>query len=64
MVNLIGNAPDTAALAALPGVHVHHYGKTPKPQRKIGHLTVTAPDRATLMQRLAPVQALVAQYAS
>jgi 5-(carboxyamino)imidazole ribonucleotide synthase len=62
MVNLIGAAPPTAALAALEGVHVHHYGKTPKPQRKIGHVTVTAPDRATLLQRLAPVQALVAAH--
>jgi 5-(carboxyamino)imidazole ribonucleotide synthase len=50
-------------LAALDGVHVHHYGKTPKPQRKIGHLTVTASTRDALMQRLQPVLALVAQHA-
>lgn len=64
MVNLIGSAPDTAALAALDGVHVHSYGKTPKPQRKIGHVTVTADTREQLMQRLAPVQALVEKHAS
>jgi 5-(carboxyamino)imidazole ribonucleotide synthase len=62
MVNLIGSAPDTPALAALPGVHVHSYGKTPKPQRKIGHITVTAESRAVLMERLKPVLALVAQH--
>ncbi len=59
MVNFIGRAPDTAALAALPGVHVHHYGKKPKPQRKVGHATVTARDAAELAARLAPLQALV-----
>ncbi|MDP3859219.1 MAG: 5-(carboxyamino)imidazole ribonucleotide synthase [Stagnimonas sp.] len=64
MVNLIGAAPAVAELVDLPGVHVHMYGKTPKPQRKIGHLTVTATDRASLLARLAPVQALVERYAS
>jgi len=62
MVNLIGNAPAVAELAALPGVHVHSYGKTPKPQRKIGHVTVTAKDRVELLARLKGVQALVTAY--
>jgi 5-(carboxyamino)imidazole ribonucleotide synthase len=40
-------SPDWAALLALPGVHLHLYGKTePRPGRKMGHLTVTAPDAA------------------
>ncbi|MES2884999.1 MAG: 5-(carboxyamino)imidazole ribonucleotide synthase [Pseudomonadota bacterium] len=63
MVNLIGGAPPAPLLLALDGVHVHNYGKTPKPQRKIGHVTVTAATREQLMLRLAPVQALVEQYA-
>lgn len=63
MVNLIGDAPPVAELAALPGVHVHLYGKTPKPQRKIGHVTVTAEQRDHLPALLAPVQALVERYA-
>ncbi len=53
MVNFIGSAPDTALLAGLEGVHVHLYGKAPKPQRKIGHATLTAADSATLDRRLA-----------
>lgn len=60
MVNFIGEVPDDAALAAIPGVHIHHYGKAPKPQRKVGHATVTAPDAAALAGRLARLQALVA----
>ncbi|HEY1076260.1 MAG TPA: 5-(carboxyamino)imidazole ribonucleotide synthase [Fontimonas sp.] len=60
MVNFIGDAPANDALAAIPGVHIHHYGKTPKPQRKVGHATVTAATDALLAERLAQVEALVA----
>ncbi len=59
MVNFIGAAPANAALAAIPGVHVHHYGKTPKPQRKVGHATVTAASDTELGARLAQLLALV-----
>ena len=39
--------PDWAPLLALPGVHLHLYGKTAaRPGRKMGHITVTAPDAA------------------
>ncbi|HET8880926.1 MAG TPA: 5-(carboxyamino)imidazole ribonucleotide synthase [Solimonas sp.] len=60
MVNFIGDTPANAALAAIPGVHIHHYGKAPKPQRKVGHATVTAADERELEARLAQLQALVA----
>jgi 5-(carboxyamino)imidazole ribonucleotide synthase len=37
-----GGAPNWAAVLALPGVHLHLYGKsTPSKGRKMGHLTVT-----------------------
>ncbi len=42
-------SPDWAAVLALPGVHLHLYGKAEaRPGRKMGHLTVTAatPDQA------------------
>ncbi len=39
--------PDWAGVLALPGVHLHLYGKaTPRPARKMGHLTVTAASAA------------------
>ena len=41
MVNLIGAAPATAELAAIPRLHLHLYGKAPRPGRKLGHVTVT-----------------------
>lgn len=58
MVNFLGKAPPTAALAAIPGVHVHHYGKSPKPLRKVGHANLTASSEAELKSRVAQVLAL------
>ena len=53
MLNLLGElwlddsgaerSPDWASVLALPGVHLHLYGKArARPGRKMGHLTVTA----------------------
>lgn len=53
MLNVLGDvwwlggrndqAPDWAAMLALPGVHLHLYGKTDaRPGRKMGHITITA----------------------
>ena len=48
MLNLLGDlwlqgSPDFAHVLALPGAHLHLYGKLqPKPGRKMGHLTLTA----------------------
>ena len=54
MLNLLGDLwfdvgrevePDWASVLALPGVHLHLYGKAEaRPGRKMGHLTVTAVD--------------------
>lgn len=51
MINLIGDAPSLAELAALPGVHVHLYGKSPRPGRKLGHLNLVDADEASLRRR-------------
>jgi 5-(carboxyamino)imidazole ribonucleotide synthase len=53
MVNCIGTMPDATAVLAVPGAHLHDYGKEPRPGRKLGHVTLTALDRATLEARLA-----------
>lgn len=44
MVNLIGNEPDLRRMREVDNVHVHMYGKSPAPRRKLGHVTVTADD--------------------
>jgi 5-(carboxyamino)imidazole ribonucleotide synthase len=40
MLNLIGTLPDRGKLLSQPGLHLHDYGKTPRPGRKLGHLTL------------------------
>ncbi len=56
MVNLIGDIPVTAELLAIPGLHLHDYGKSPRPGRKLGHATLVA---ATEKQLTAPLQQLL-----
>jgi 5-(carboxyamino)imidazole ribonucleotide synthase len=57
MVNLIGTMPDPAGVE---GAHLHLYGKAPRPGRKLGHLTVHAPDVETLNRRRARLEAALA----
>ena len=52
MVNCIGALPEPTTILGLPGVHLHRYGKSLRTGRKVGHVTVTAPDLTTLHQRL------------
>jgi 5-(carboxyamino)imidazole ribonucleotide synthase len=42
MLNLIGTAPEPRDVLAIPGAHLHLYGKAPRPGRKLGHITVCA----------------------
>jgi 5-(carboxyamino)imidazole ribonucleotide synthase len=60
MVNCIGTMPDRDQVLAVPGAHLYDYGKSARPGRKLGHVTVTAPDVDTRDERLARVRALVA----
>jgi 5-(carboxyamino)imidazole ribonucleotide synthase len=56
MVNLIGRMPPCRRLLALPGVHLHDYGKRPRPGRKMGHCTIVEP---SAMARDARARALL-----
>lgn len=60
MLNLIGVALEPAAVLAVPDAHLHWYGKEPRPGRKVGHITVRAPDAVTLAERVAELEALIA----
>jgi 5-(carboxyamino)imidazole ribonucleotide synthase len=64
MVNLLGDIPPHAALLSVPGARLHHYEKAARPARKLGHLTVTAPDAAALAQRLLRVAQAVPALAA
>jgi 5-(carboxyamino)imidazole ribonucleotide synthase len=61
MVNLIGTMPSREAVLAAGEVHLHDYGKQPRPGRKLGHCTLVensaaARDRRArrLLAQLAP----------
>ena len=43
MVNLIGTVPPPERVLAIPGAHLHLYGKEPRPGRKLGHVTLLDP---------------------
>ena len=59
MANVVGTqdadprSRQAAALAEVPGAHVHLYGKTPRPRRKIGHVTVLGTERNAVRSRAA-----------
>src|SRR5262249_20273356 len=50
--NLIGDLPDPAELLAIPDAHLHLYGKSLRPGRKVGHVTVRADSARELSLRL------------
>ncbi|WP_018525076.1 5-(carboxyamino)imidazole ribonucleotide synthase [Alkalispirochaeta alkalica] len=52
MVNFIGAAPAQEAVLKIPHSHYHSYGKAPRPGRKIGHGTICAPSRESLLRGL------------
>jgi 5-(carboxyamino)imidazole ribonucleotide synthase len=61
MVNLIGSVPETDAVLAIPGAHLHLYGKEPRPGRKLGHITLCANDATTLQRHIEQIKALLAE---
>ena len=60
MLNLIGDLPDTNAVLQIPGAHLHQYGKTPRPGRKLGHITLRTDRRDALAEPLAQMLSLLA----
>jgi 5-(carboxyamino)imidazole ribonucleotide synthase len=59
MLNLLGKLPDRDRLLRMPGLHLHDYGKSPRPQRKLGHCTLVARDRRGLLEQSATLRAIV-----
>ncbi len=60
MVNLIGDVPDPAAILAIPGARLHLYGKSSKPGRKVGHVTIVGPTHDAVAPAVASVERLLA----
>ncbi len=58
MLNLVGALPSSAAVLAVADTHLHLYGKSPRPGRKVGHITVRAKDEAELAERVRALRAI------
>ncbi|MEW6210019.1 MAG: 5-(carboxyamino)imidazole ribonucleotide synthase [Acidobacteriota bacterium] len=58
MINIIGRIPDIRALLA-GGAHLHLYGKSARPNRKLGHVTLCADDLESLKEGVSRIRALV-----
>jgi 5-(carboxyamino)imidazole ribonucleotide synthase len=58
MINLVGVLPDTEGVLAIEGAHLHLYGKSERPGRKIGHVTVRATSEAERETKIEAVLAL------
>ena len=52
MLNLIGEAPDPAEVLTVRDAHLHLYGKSPRPGRKLGHVTLRGGSPEQLASRL------------
>jgi 5-(carboxyamino)imidazole ribonucleotide synthase len=60
MFNILGDfPPDSGAILAIPGTHLHLYDKAPRPGRKLGHVTLRCDDAADFEERMAQVKALL-----
>jgi 5-(carboxyamino)imidazole ribonucleotide synthase len=57
MLNLIGDLPESSEVLAVPDAHLHLYGKSPRPGRKLGHLTLRAASPERLALRLSELPA-------
>jgi len=63
MVNLVGEIPDPERVLEIPGAHLHLYGKSPRPGRKLGHVTLVKPDRAALAAAVSRLAGVVREQA-
>lgn len=60
MVNLIGQKPDFGEVLRLKGTHLHWYGKSVRPGRKVGHITLRR-DRPQDLEEALPRLLFLAQ---
>lgn len=59
MLNIIGKIPDVEQVLAVPGAHLHLYGKEPRPGRKLGHVTILEDANGPYEERLVRLGVLV-----
>jgi 5-(carboxyamino)imidazole ribonucleotide synthase len=63
MVNILGEDTVPEQILALPGLHLHWYGKSKRAGRKMGHINLSAADNAQLKQRFEQLITLLPEAA-
>ncbi len=58
MVNFIGSIPKSEQVLALPGAHLHDYGKEARPGRKLGHVTLRTQSKPAVFDGIDQLLAL------
>ena len=61
MLNLIGTLPDLRSVLAMDNIHLHLYGKVPRPNRKLGHITLRTTSQEARDTGLARLTQIVGQ---
>ena len=59
MFNIVGRAPASREILAIPGARLHMYGKAERAGRKLGHVTLCADTFAGLQRRAAAVRSVL-----
>jgi 5-(carboxyamino)imidazole ribonucleotide synthase len=59
MLNLIGTTPEPQNVLTIPETHLHLYGKSARPGRKLGHVTVRVDNPQILQARLEQLRFLL-----
>jgi 5-(carboxyamino)imidazole ribonucleotide synthase len=59
MVNLLGTVPELPRLLAVPGAHVHLYGKSASHRRKLGHVNVRAESASRVREAVEAIRSVM-----
>ena len=59
MINLIGNVPDTSRIISFPDVHLHLYEKSPRKNRKLGHVTIVSDTLSAFDEKIALLRPII-----
>lgn len=62
MFNHIGEHANCEKVLMILGSHYHDYGKAPRPNRKIGHVTVSAENNVVLHERVKALEECYPEY--
>ncbi len=59
MINIVGQSVDPQQILQFPAAHLHWYGKSVQPNRKVGHVTVATNDENVFSDTVTAIKQLV-----